>query len=1281
MKIKIFYSWQSSTSSKFNRNFIKSCIDKAVKKLKQKDQLPNIDIEVLDGVRGEPGSPSVASKITDDRIPSCDIFIADLSVINHISTGKKLVRWLIRDKFKPFQNNNVINEHGVALNAIGKERIIGVLNNEYGSPNKNPDNITFDLRHLRFPIEYCYSKKTKDRESIQNQLVGELASALNETILHVIKHQKDKYRPFCVWRDWETQINTSQRFYINDFVKDTIIHIQEGIENTKQSIRLIGLSGLGKTRIVLEAFRGTEEDKKSLILTERVLYLNCNLHQAIDYQTLFAKITAEENDRVIVLDNCSRSLHRQLLHFIQNDNNSISLITIDSNPEEIEQDKINGVNYIIIRKDNLSSIVENILQEDSSILGDENIERIKEFSQGIPLMAVLISNSIKNGEKFVGRFDDKELLDKLLGDKGNDRRYRTILKSCSIFSYFGYDAELSPQLAFIATNKNITSLDGDDQVLINDFYEVCNFYLKREIFERRGRFIGMRPFPLAMSLTQEWLEPCTPERLLNVIVNIAQLEEPHRKNLSEAIAEQMKYLGYNEKAVSIIDEIVGPNSPFDNAEVLNTELGSRLFRSFVEVNPIAVCKNLARVFSQMSKDELFKVDEGRRNLVWVLEKLCFDKRTFSDGAKILYSFAVAENETWSNNATGQFLHLFKIILAGTEADLEQRWMVINWGLNLNDSDYFELAIKAMKSGLNYGHFSRIGGSEKQGSRKLQDHYPENKEVRTYWTNILEALTSIVKNNDKFSALACESISNSIRPLCNARFTSVLLPFLEEIIEYKNNDWDEGLKGLKFARKFEKGLLTKEELDKIDGLINLLTKRDFRARFNNISNSPYLDDFEPYSSEKIIETVVNLAEEFISTGLPWKSNFSAFYSGRQIYSYHFGKKVYELIKENESQVDEFINLSLATIETIEKEKRDVSILVGFIAEADEDEKEKFYIRLSQNDILNYLLFHFLSIDKKGKKYYPMLFSLIADGKCELQNFSTFSYSNSLAMCSLEEIVEFSKTLFSYGDEGYQFVFDILYSLAYNNNELQTSLIPIYKECIYKLGINKKVIRHLDSYRWAQTISSILVSSEESELALFINNSLIDSISWDNYYHLDHDIQKIYSVLLEYHFDVIWSSLSSALLSEGDDYVKFYGLKHILGSHIGDVARPVGILFDAHIDSIFEWCKEKSPKAPARLAELAPIYDGNNDNYSIWHPIAKRILDNFGDIEEVLSNLSANMGTYSWVGSVVPLIEAQKELFESLINHGIPQVAEWAKRNLEYSNARIKDEKNRDDEMYL
>jgi len=408
-----------------------------------------------------------------------------------------------------------------------------------------------------------------------------------------------------VWSDWEQTIPITEKFITNAKADEIKKAVQEILPDSKLSLRVLGLSGLGKTRMLLEVFRPINGDDSSIMLSSRVIYIKCNYKPNVDFQVIFSKLNLEQEGRIVSLDNCSIEIHRQALGFAKRGNNKTSFISLDSNPEEINQNKINGVNYLVINKEDLSSVVDEILNRDFGGIGAENIKTIKEFSQGIPLMAVLLAESVKNGEKFIGKLEDKLLLDKLLGPKGQEHRNRTILKACSIFNYFGFSGELTSQVEFIAKNKHISSLNGDDIVIVNEFNEVCDHYLKRGIFERRGRFIGMRPFPLAMSLAQEWLEPCTPARLVEVIVSIAKLPEPDRRNLSEALSERMKYLGYNDKALEIVDRIIGPGSPFDNAEVLNTELGSRLFRSFVEVNPIAVSQNFKRQF--FNKSTIFKL--------------------------------------------------------------------------------------------------------------------------------------------------------------------------------------------------------------------------------------------------------------------------------------------------------------------------------------------------------------------------------------------------------------------------------------------------------------------------------------------------------------------------------------------------------------------------------------------------------------------------------------------------------------------------------------------------
>jgi hypothetical protein len=87
MKIRIFFSGQSVTNETFNKNPILAGIQKAVKNLTKMTDLKDIDFEVIDGSKGTPGSSHVA-----ETIQSCDIFIADLSVINSIRPFRKFIK-------------------------------------------------------------------------------------------------------------------------------------------------------------------------------------------------------------------------------------------------------------------------------------------------------------------------------------------------------------------------------------------------------------------------------------------------------------------------------------------------------------------------------------------------------------------------------------------------------------------------------------------------------------------------------------------------------------------------------------------------------------------------------------------------------------------------------------------------------------------------------------------------------------------------------------------------------------------------------------------------------------------------------------------------------------------------------------------------------------------------------------------------------------------------------------------------------------------------------------
>jgi hypothetical protein len=274
-------------------------------------------------------------------------------------------------------------------------------------------------------------------------------------------------------------------------------------------------------------------------------------------------------------------------------------------------------------------------------------------------------------------------------------------------------------------------------------------------------------------------------------------------------------------------------------------------------------------------------------------------------------------------------------------------------------------------------------------------------------------------------MASDTIANSVRTIFHTRMGELIMPFLTEISNFKNNDWDSGLKGLKFAKKYEKHSLSEKQLEEINNLIELLTKTDFSTRYLNLSSSYHLDNDETYSSEKVISAISELADEFIKSEISWEETFPSFYKNQQVFSYHFGKRLSELLKDDKEKVSRFINYSLEVILEIPIKERNFTVLGGFIANSDEATKKEFYSNLFQSGDFSCQLFYFLSIDKTGNQYFDLLFELIDTNICELSNFYSCGFNNVLSEFSLEELKIFSEKLFAYKEEGYALVSDLFF----------------------------------------------------------------------------------------------------------------------------------------------------------------------------------------------------------------------------------------------------------------
>ena len=124
-KCTIFYSWQSDI--KESRNFISDCLNKLEKKMKD-----IVLCEIDRDTQGLAGAPDIGDSIYE-KIDSADIFIADVTIINHDYAGRKT------------PNPNVLIELGYAIKVLGWDRIVLLYDKDFGEIEELP----FDINHRR----------------------------------------------------------------------------------------------------------------------------------------------------------------------------------------------------------------------------------------------------------------------------------------------------------------------------------------------------------------------------------------------------------------------------------------------------------------------------------------------------------------------------------------------------------------------------------------------------------------------------------------------------------------------------------------------------------------------------------------------------------------------------------------------------------------------------------------------------------------------------------------------------------------------------------------------------------------------------------------------------------------------------------------------------------------------------------------------------------------------------------------------------------------------------
>lgn len=309
------------------------------------------------------------------------------------------------------------------------------------------------------------------------------------------------------WEGWEKYDENRFEFVSDEWLDERISQIRSSFTASRRIGRIVGLSGLGKSRLALEAFRPPEDksaNPQQQALSDQVVYLDA-AHTSDNLPALVAEWRTQGLSGTFVVDNCEPDVHRQLAKEIGHVDSRMSLLTLDYNPDKTAPGQMR-----IVLQPAPYDLIRRMLKQTYKDLNESDVDRIVSLTEGYPQMAVLFADAHLNEADSIGSLDDDTLVNRLLWgrDERNEEAYR-VITACAIFKHLGFEDELASQRQLVADNAARVERDR--------FYEHAKRFIERGILEVRGRFVSVRPQPLAIRLAAEWWKMATPERAVELL--------------------------------------------------------------------------------------------------------------------------------------------------------------------------------------------------------------------------------------------------------------------------------------------------------------------------------------------------------------------------------------------------------------------------------------------------------------------------------------------------------------------------------------------------------------------------------------------------------------------------------------------------------------------------------------------------------------------------------------------------------------------------------------------
>lgn len=510
-------------------------------------------------------------------------------------------------------------------------------------------------------------------------------------------------------------------------IADGIKLVRERLRIAGSTVRITGLSGVGKTRFAQALF---EEDVcEDSLPGANAIYADLGDDLTPTASELIAYLIANDFSSYVVLDNCPPDIHRKLQKQVSSNQASLSLLTIeydisDDRPEETE---------VIHIEPSSEKIVSKLIQKRYPSLGRVNADKISVFSGGNARVAIALASRV-GADETLTNFSDEDLFQRLF----NQRKGATdsLLESAEILSLV-YSFNVSPS-EFNDELSVLSNIGGLDR---RNLYRMHVELLRRQLSQQRGNWRAVLPHALANRLARRALQNIHSDQIN------AELFKRENLRLFKSCAHRLGYLHDFEPARKLANTWFKAGGPFHNIALCDDEL----LQALSYIAPVFPDELLTAI-EEASKDPEFCSRNNKNFSVFVklLRKIAYDDQSFDRAATLIFQFAETEKAGENNNSiTSQLSSLFSLYLSGTQAAPKRRHEFVNRILITGNQRQFEIAEDIFRSAFEAYHWTSFGGFDFGARSRDYGWEPKtNKEILNWYTGFIKLLVPLLESDNE-----------------------------------------------------------------------------------------------------------------------------------------------------------------------------------------------------------------------------------------------------------------------------------------------------------------------------------------------------------------------------------------------------------------------------------------------------------------------------------------------------------------------------------------------------